>query len=328
MTQADERGTDRREVSYVEIDASRAGQRVDNFLMGQLRGVPRTHIYRILRRGEVRVNKGRVKPDYKLRAGDVVRVPPLRVASVSAQSTSPPPSRLTERLAGSVIYEDDRLLVINKPPGIPVHAGTGVDYGVIEVFRYLRPDCPDVSLAHRLDRATSGVLVLAKTPVAMRELHAAFKSGTCEKHYLALTRGRWASDKTVVQASLDTEHRERGERTVRVSDEGRTACSTFRVVQVFSFSSLVKIQISTGRTHQIRVHAAHQGHPVAGDDRYGDPEFNRQMKALGLKRLFLHAVSLSLPALGQHPPLDFDAPLADDLKGVLDHLPIKRGTSK
>ena len=305
-------------VQYVEVSAERAGQRLDNFLLGQLKGLPRPHVYRILRTGEVRVNGRRAKPDYRIQAGDRVRLPPLQRAA-TIEPTAPPAGLMGE-IAGRILYEDDHLLAVNKPAGLAVHAGTGVAYGLIDVLRALRPHFPELNLVHRLDRGTSGCLVVAKTRADLLMLNRAFADRACGKVYMALTAGHWAQARTIVRQALDVEHREQGERSVRVDAErGQAAVSRFQEIERFPGSSLVRVEIDTGRTHQIRVHAAAAGHVMAGDDRYGKHDFNRQMARMGLRRMFLHAAELVLP-LADGKPLRFKAPLPEDLARVLTAL--------
>ena len=305
-------------VQYVEVSAERAGQRLDNFLLGQLKGLPRPHVYRILRTGEVRVNGRRAKPDYRIQAGDRVRLPPLQRAA-TIEPTAPPAGLMGE-IAGRILYEDDHLLAVNKPAGLAVHAGTGVAYGLIDVLRALRPHFPELNLVHRLDRGTSGCLVVAKTRADLLMLNRAFADRACGKVYMALTAGHWAQARTIVRQALDVEHREQGERSVRVDTErGQAAVSRFQEIERFPGSSLVRVEIDTGRTHQIRVHAAAAGHVLAGDDRYGKHDFNRQMARMGLRRMFLHAAELVLP-LADGKPLRFKAPLPEDLARVLTAL--------
>ncbi len=305
-------------VQYVEVSAERAGQRLDNFLLGQLKGLPRPHVYRILRTGEVRVNGRRAKPDYRIQAGDRVRLPPLQRAA-TIEPTAPPAGLMGE-IAGRILYEDDHLLAVNKPAGLAVHAGTGVSYGLIDVLRALRPHFPELNLVHRLDRGTSGCLVVAKTRADLLMLNRAFADRACGKVYMALTAGHWAQARTIVRQALDVEHREQGERSVRVDAErGQAAVSRFQEIERFPGSSLVRVEIDTGRTHQIRVHAAAAGHVLAGDDRYGNHDFNRQLARMGLRRMFLHAAELVLP-LADGKPLRFKAPLPEDLARVLTAL--------
>lgn len=287
-------------VQLLEIGPETAGQRIDNFLLAQLKGAPRTLIYRILRKGEVRVNKGRIKPEYKLQAGDLVRVPPLRLAE--RDEPTPLARGLLERLEAAILHEDRALIVLNKPAGIAVHGGSGLSYGVIEAMRQLRPEVKDLELVHRLDRDTSGLLMIAKKRSMLRHLHEALRSDGVDKRYLALVRGSWPSARKSVSAPLQKNTLRSGERMVEVDNEGREALTLFRVLRRFGdFATLVEARPVTGRTHQIRVHARHAGHPIAGDAKYGDEDFTREIRALGGKRLFLHAYSLavSLPEGGE-----------------------------
>lgn len=303
----------RSEVRKVRIDEDLAGQRVDNFLRRELPGLPKGRLYRILRRGEVRVNGGRVKAEYRLEAGDEVRIPPTTLRPAAEA----PPRRRVDDLAAKVIFEDKRLLVLNKPSGVAVHGGSGVSHGVIELIRAARPEFRDLSLVHRLDRDTSGVLVLAKRRSALRALHALFREGQVEKNYLALVVGDWQHGDTLIDAPLLVKHRQNGERHVIVSPAGKAAETRIRLARRFGAASLVQCQPKTGRTHQIRVHAAHAGHAIAGDDRYGDADQNRVFAKLGMGRLFLHAQSIAFP--DEHGnELHFTAELSSDLDRFLD----------
>lgn len=304
------------EARFIEIDEERAGQRIDNFLMAQLRGVPKSMIYKILRTGQVRVNKGRAKPVYRLEAGDVVRIPPLRVGA-ETEEVSPGQGALRQ-IEQSILFEDDGLIVLNKPSGIAVHGGSGVSYGVIEAMRKLRPELQGLELVHRLDRDTSGCLLLAKKRSALRQLHELIRTGKVGKHYLALCQGKWRGGSREVDAPLLKNTLSSGERMVKVSPEGKEARSRFTPQQRFKAATLMEVELMTGRTHQIRVHAAHCGHPLAGDDKYGDKAFNLQMKELGLRRLFLHAYRLYFPWEGGR--FEFHAPLGDDLEAILKRL--------
>jgi len=302
-------------VRKVRIDTEQAGQRIDNFLRRELPGLPKSRLYRIIRRGEVRVNGGRIKVEYRLAAGDEVRIPPARVNDGPGEA---PPGKIAS-LENHVLFEDKRILVINKPSGIAVHGGSGISHGVIELLRESRPEIRDLSLVHRLDRETSGCLVLAKRRSALRELHERFRQGTVEKNYLALVAGDWQFGEHLVDAPLLVQHRKNGERHVVVSDGGKAARTLFRLSRTFGRYSLLQCQPETGRTHQIRVHALHAGHPLAGDDRYGDAEVNTAAAKLGLKRLFLHAQSIAFPDDSGNE-LHFTAPLPDDLDRFLQRI--------
>lgn len=271
-----------------------AGQRIDNFLRTQLKGAPKTLIYRILRKGEVRVNKGRIKPEYRLQAGDVVRVPPLRLSEPDAPV--PVANALLERLEAAIVYEDKWLIVLNKPAGIAVHGGSGLSFGVIEALRQLRPEAKELELVHRLDRDTSGLLMIAKRRSMLRHLHQELRGDGVDKRYLALVRGHWDSGRKQVSAPLLKNNLRSGERMVEVNPEGKEALTLFRVLRRFGdFATLVEASPVTGRTHQIRVHARHAGHAIAGDNKYGDDDFSQAVRDLGGKRLFLHAYALKVP---------------------------------
>lgn len=310
------------QVRLVEVSREDAGQRIDNFLSRHLKGVPRSKIYRILRRGEVRVNSGRIQPRYKVKAGDRVRIPPVRVAA------GPPAALPGHRLAdieSCIVFENARLLVIDKPSGMAVHGGSGIRYGVIETLRARRPNAPYLELVHRLDRDTSGCLIIAKRRSALRALHEQLRAGQITKRYLALVRGRWTNGRRRVTAALAKNRLQGGERVVKVDADGKSAVTVFRPVSVYAAASLVEVDLHTGRTHQIRVHAAHIGYPLAGDTRYGDSEFNRAMKTLGLRRLFLHAQLLEFTEPASDEVLTVSTPLGDELKQVLDNLETEAG---
>ncbi len=305
-------------VQMLEVAPELAGQRIDNFLRNQLKGVPKTLIYRILRKGEVRVNKGRVKPEYKLQAGDIVRVPPLRVS----EPDEPPVVALgvLERLEAAIVHEGKALIVLNKPAGIAVHGGSGLSFGVIEALRQLRPQAKELELVHRLDRDTSGLLMVAKKRSMLRHLHQALRGDGVDKRYLALVRGRWDSSRKQVSAPLLKNTLRSGERMVEVDAEGKEALTLFRVVRRFGdFATLVEASPVTGRTHQIRVHARHAGHPIAGDAKYGDDEFSREIRELGGKRLFLHAHALRIP-LPEGGELVLEAPVDEMWRQTLEAL--------
>jgi len=305
-------------VQILEVAPELAGQRIDNFLRNQLKGVPKTLIYRILRRGEVRVNKGRIKPEYKLQAGDLVRVPPLRLAE--RDEPEPLAQGLLERLEKAIVYEDKALIVLNKPAGIAVHGGSGLSYGVIEALRQLRPDAKELELVHRLDRDTSGLLMIAKKRSMLRHLHQALRSDGVDKRYMALVRGRWETSKKQVNAPLLKNTLRSGERMVEVTEDGKEALTLFRVLRRFGeFATLVEAKPVTGRTHQIRVHARHAGHSIAGDSKYGDEEFTRVIRELGGKRLFLHAYALKVP-LPDGGELSFEAPVDEMWARTLERL--------
>lgn len=286
-------------VAYCLISADQAGQRIDNFLMTQLKGVPRSRIYRLLRKGEVRVNKKRVSAFYRLEQDDSVRLPPLFLKEKAQHA---PPSQVTTALlAERILYEDDNLLIINKPSGMSVHAGNTVRVGVVEALRHLYPKLVNMELAHRLDSETSGCLVLAKKKKILREIHALLREGKVNKIYWALTKGKWKRSEYHVNLPLHKDYRDGGKHVVEVRRDGKSALTVFAPLQIFEEASLMEVKLMTGRTHQIRVHAAYQGHPLAGDDRYGDEAFNKLARERGLKRLFLHSRSIefTLPSLNQ-----------------------------
>ena len=299
-------------VRKVRIDAERAGQRIDNFLRGELPGVPKGRVYRLLRRGEVRVNGGRIRAEYKLQEGDEVRVPPALIRT----GAPPPPERLAASMLDRVLYEDKRLLVIDKPTGVAVHGGSGISHGVIELLRHARPDLQDLSLVHRIDRETSGCLVMAKKRSALRDLHARFRDGKVEKNYLALVVGDWQYGEQLIDVPLLVQNRKGGERHVIVSDKGKTAQTRVSLSRTYGLYTLLQCSPVTGRTHQIRVHLQHTGHPIAGDKRYGDNDANFDAKQAGLPRLFLHAQSIAF-ADDNGNDLHFTAPLSDDLEQFL-----------
>ena len=301
----------------VQAGEDEAGRRLDNFLLTRLKGVPRAHVYRLIRSGEVRVNSRRVKASYRLLAGDEVRVPPVR--QPDASNASPPGRVRADWIEALVLYEDDDLLVLNKPSGLAVHGGSGISLGAIELLRAIRGPHTQLELAHRLDRDTSGCLLIAKRPATLRALHAQFREGTVDKRYLALLIGRWPGRARTVDAPLLTDERRGGERHVRVDAAGKESITRFVPLERFPEAVLAEVHLTTGRTHQIRVHAASIGHPVAGDERYGladDPIVANQ----GLKRLFLHARSLAFCRPGTGNQISVEAPLGDDLTVPLDRL--------
>jgi 23S rRNA pseudouridine955/2504/2580 synthase len=304
-------------VRIVTVDEDRAGQRLDNYLLGQLKGAPRSLVYRILRTGQVRVNGKRAKPDTRLEGGELVRLPPVRLEP-AADHGRPANSQL-ERIEASILFEDRALLVLDKPSGIASHGGSGINFGAIELLRALRPK-DTLELVHRLDRDTSGVLVLSKKRSALTELQGLIRTGKLEKRYLALLVGEVARPKFTVDAPLEKSVLQGGERMVRVDPAGKKSVSHFRLIERAGPHSYVEIRIETGRTHQIRVHALHAGHPVAGDEKYGVREVNQALKAAGLKRLFLHAASLSFALKEGTQPYLLNAPLPAELKAVIDRL--------
>lgn len=312
MSEGCDKVLDAPKVRKVKVQADFAGQRLDNFLMRELKGLPRSMIYRLIRRGEVRVNGGRAKPERKLQAQDEVRVPPVRVAKEAPMPTTP--SRLAEVLRNAVLYEDRDVLVLDKPAGLAVHGGSGERQGVIEMLRQIRPEGASLELVHRLDKATSGCLLVAKRRPALRALHEALREGGVGKHYTALVRGEWPAARQHVKAPLTRNVLRSGERVVTVDEDGKFALTEVRARVANATASLLQVRLHTGRTHQIRVHAAFAGHPLAGDDKYGDPKFNKTMAALGLKRMFLHASRV------EFGDILVTAPLPVDLESLLRRL--------
>lgn len=295
-----------------------AGQRIDNFLLARLKGVPRSLVYRLLRRGEVRVNKGRARPTQRLAAGDQVRLPPVR--RPERDGPVAPSAQLRERLEAALLYEDERVLVIDKPAGLAVHGGSGISQGVIEALRAMRPGI-ELELVHRLDRDTSGCLLISKRRSALRQLHAQLRDGRVDKRYLALLCGRLPQPEIEVDAPLRTDRVRGGERVVRVdASAGKPSRTWFRIRKALGPLTLVEAQLDTGRTHQIRVHAAHLGAAVAGDPKYGDATDNERLRDLGLKRLFLHAASLSFRPREDGPTVEVTAPLPQALDRLLKRI--------
>lgn len=299
----------------VTVDADSAGRRLDNFLLAELKGLPRARIYRMIRKGEVRINKGRCKPTSRLAAGDIVRIPPLHGLSEDAPAHAPPTARVAW-IRERIVHEDDRLLVLNKPAGLAVHGGSGISLGAIELLRAARADCHYLELVHRLDRDTSGLLLVAKKRSALRHLHEQLRAGAVDKFYVALLCGTWQGDAREVDFPLVVEHRRDGERHVRTGADGKPALTRFRPAERFSGYTLCDVELLTGRTHQIRVHAEAIGHPVAGDRRYGDGHTS----APALQRLFLHAGRMTLVHPGSREKMTLTTPLPEELSAVLARL--------
>jgi 23S rRNA pseudouridine955/2504/2580 synthase len=301
-------------VRIVEIGPERDGQRVDNALMTMLKGVPRSLVYRILRTGQVRINGKRAKPDTRLALGDMLRIPPVRVAE---REENEAPSGMVRSVADAVIFEDKHFLVIDKPVGIAAHGGSGVSHGAIELLRAARPN-EHLELVHRLDRDTSGVLVLAKSRSGLTGLQALIRENTVIKQYLCLMTGTPRKAKFDVNAPLLKSVMHGGERLVRVDDAGKPSLTYFKELEQYPNARLMQATLGTGRTHQIRVHAQYAGHPLAGDPKYGDEAANKRFRAMGLKRMFLHAARMSFDLDGKN--YDFSSPLPDELKAFLDKL--------
>ena len=309
-------------VQTLTVDEDSAGQRLDNFLMRHLKGVPKTHVYRIIRSGEVRVNKGRASADQRVEAGDLVRLPPVRIsAQVQAKADAPAPAR-----EFPVLMEDECMMAIDKPAGVAVHGGSGVSFGVIEQLRRARPALANLELVHRLDRETSGVLLVAKKRSALKHLQDQFRDRETGKTYLALVLGLWPSNKKVIDSPLMKytipNGVGEGERRVKVvgkdDPNGMRSITLVRVARTVGPYTLLEVTIKTGRTHQIRVHLASQGHPIAGDDKYGDFEHNKLLHKMGLKRMFLHAWQLKFQHPQSHRPVSLQAPLPPELKNFVD----------
>jgi len=306
-------GLSKDSATWLEVGEEAAGQRIDNFLLRVCKGVPKSHVYRILRSGEVRVNKGRIGPEYRLNIGDAVRVPPIRVSERPALAFVP-------AREFAIVFEDEALLVVDKPAGVAVHGGSGISFGVIEQLRRQRPEARFLELAHRLDRETSGLLILAKKRSALTRLHDMFRDGAIHKRYLALIQGRWQNPLQHVRLPLLKYLTAEGERRVSVSGEGKEAHSIVRLVARWDSFSLVDVELKTGRTHQIRVHLAHLGFPLAGDDKYGDFSANRDLARAGLKRMFLHAASLSFSHPLTAEVISLKVPLPPELRDFLVRL--------
>lgn len=305
-------------VRFLTVDERGDGQRLDNYILRECPGVPKTRLYRAMRKGEIRVNKGRAKPDQRLLLGDSVRLPPLSAPPAREPGAAPPGWQ--ERLAASVVFEDDQLLAINKPSGIAVHGGSGLQFGLIETLRTMRPDARFLELVHRLDRETSGLVLVAKKPAALRALHEQLRAqGKIDKRYLALAEGSWPRHLRLVEAPLQRFERKSGERMVKVAKDGKPSTTEFRIRENFADVTLVEARPLTGRTHQIRVHALHAGHTLLGDGKYQTPSSEAYARKLQLKRLFLHAESLSFTLNEQR--YELKAPLDEELAGVLKRCP-------
>ena len=302
-------------VQHIEINENNDGQRLDNFLLTLLKGVPKSRIYRMVRKGEVRINKKRCEVRSRLSAGDIVRIPPVRMTESNSEIFIP--TFLRRSLEKSILFEDDALMIINKPSGFAVHGGSGIESGIIEGLRAIRPEQHFLELVHRLDRDTSGCLLIAKKRSPLKKLHELFRDNGVEKSYLALLSGQWQRKKMRVDAPLLKNVTQGGERMVIVSKAGKTAETFFKRIQSYRDATLVEAMPKTGRTHQIRVHAAWLGHPIIGDERYGNDIINRFFKKQGLNRLFLHAQSLSFNHPVTEKKLSITAPLPQDLEKTL-----------
>ena len=306
--------------THIEVSDAESGQRLDNFLLRKLSGVPKTRIYRAIRKGEVRVDKGRAKPERKLAAGEIIRIPPI--GSLETPTKAEAPARWNQRIAQSLVYEDKGLIIINKPTGLAVHGGSGINFGLIETLRQQRLDQPYLELVHRLDRDTSGLVMIAKRASVLRELHDLLRNDGIDKRYLALVAGKWPSHLARVQAKLGKSALSSGERIVRVDASGKPSITDFRVVERLAGATLVEAKPITGRTHQIRVHAQHAGHPILGDVKYSDDDQLAVAKDAGLRRLFLHAYSLRFELGGK--TIEVRAELDEELSGVCERLSLEK----
>ena len=307
----------RTKVQFVEIDDDMAGQRIDNFLRNQLKSVPKSMIYRIVRKGEVRVNKKRIKAEYKLKAGDLVRVPPVTIEEKAEDNVPSTKLNKVSELEQCIIHEDDHMLILNKPSGTAVHGGSGLKFGAIEALRALRPEARFLELVHRIDRDTSGILLVAKKRSALRHLQAQFREKTVQKYYFALVMGEWKNSCKVVNAPL---LKNEVNSIVRVNPNGKASETRFKVLEKFQEATLVQASPITGRTHQIRVHAQYTGHPIAWDDRYGDRRFDAYTGKVGLNRLFLHAANIKFIHPGSEEKMDISAPMEARLEKALSGL--------
>ena len=306
-------------VRFVTVTDDQDGQRLDNFLKTHLKGVPKSMIYRIIRKGEVRINKKRAKADTRVLTDDIVRIPPVRVSEADG-SVAPVGSRVQNLINDRILFEDEGLIVLNKPSGIAVHGGSGLSFGVIEALRQMRPESTFLELAHRLDRETSGCLMIAKKRSVLKLLHEYLRDGGMDKTYQALVVGRWKGKQHRVDSPLQKFHLASGERVVKVSREGKASLTMFRLLEHFEGATFVEAKPVTGRTHQIRVHAQFSGHPIAGDEKYTSREQNEAFKAMGLKRLFLHAAKIEIPGYADGKNMIIEAPLDEDLRMLLSRL--------
>jgi 23S rRNA pseudouridine955/2504/2580 synthase len=296
--------------TWLEVGEESESQRIDNFLLRRLKGVPKSHVYRVLRSGEVRVNSGRIKPDYRLQVGDRVRVPPIRMS----QAKKPAPKILDL----PVVFEDAGLLVIDKPSGVAVHGGSGVSFGAIESLRAARPQAKLLELVHRLDRDTSGLLIVAKKRSALVELHRMLRDGEVEKIYVAIVKGAPDKRQFEIREALHKHVNAKGERRVSVKEGGQSAVTKVKVLEKGARFSLLELRLMTGRTHQIRVHLAHAGYPVLGDDKYGDFDLNHALAKQGVKRLFLHARKLAFRHPIEEKDMALDSPLPPEMRRFVE----------
>lgn len=307
-------------VTNYKVDERHAGQRIDNFLMTHLKTLPKSYIYRIIRKGEVRVNKKRIKPDYKLQYQDIVRIPPLKREAEVPSKIHAPPQYFIKQIQNNILYEDKNMLVLNKPSGMAVHGGSNVSFGLIEILRHIYPHERCLELVHRLDRDTSGCILIAKKPSVLKELHSLLRTEQVEKTYLALVKGCWPKHIHIVDAPLCKNHLQSGERIVNVHQDGKEALTEFKVLKRYREVTLVEAKPKTGRTHQIRVHAQYTGHAIVGDVKYCDRVFNKKMEEQGCKRLFLHAYRLEFVLATTGEKFSFQADLPQELTNFLEKL--------
>ncbi|MBB71632.1 MAG: 23S rRNA pseudouridine(955/2504/2580) synthase RluC [Legionellales bacterium] len=305
-------------VTWDTIDVNYAGQRIDNYLMNKLKGLPKSRLYRLLRKGEIRVNKKRVKPDYRLEEGDILRIAPIKLEDKPAKAK--PPQSLCDDLLSRILYEDQDLLIINKPSGLACHGGTGVEYGLIEALRQARPEDKFLDLAHRLDRGTSGCLIIGKNRTVLSQIHDLLRKGEVDKRYLALVHGQWPVHVSLVDVPLIKNQSQSGERMVMVDESGKPAKTRFHIAEKYRYHTLIGASLLTGRTHQIRVHAAHVGCPLVCDDKYGERRFDKKLPADWPKRLFLHATSINFISPASGKDILVNVPLEAELQGLLDRL--------
>lgn len=310
------------EVRHVKIEKDDEGRRLDNYLISQLPKIPKTHIYRLLRKGEVRINRGRVKQSYRLKVGDLLRIPPIYLDSrENTKKQLPTPSaQLLKKLKQSILFENEDFLIIDKPHGLAVHGGTGISATLINALNRLYAKDASLTLVHRLDRETSGCLIIAKNRRALNAFHQLLRENKIKKTYIALVKGHWPKQRKMIDASLSKNRLRSGERMVEIDPQGKASLTVFEPIQYFPSATLVKIILHSGRMHQIRVHAAHAGHPIAGDSKYGDRNFNQQMKNLGLKRLFLHSSELSFIDPIHSKRVHVLAPLSESLETFCSNL--------
>lgn len=309
--------SEKKPVRYYDVEQDRSGQRIDNFLFAYLKNIPKSRIYQMIRKGEVRVNGKRIQVTYRLQAQDRIRIPPLIQTEETPVSIN---LNKYQSLLKRILFENEQLLVIDKPAGIPVHAGGAAEVGIVEALRLLRTDLAFIELAHRIDKDTSGCLVLAKKRSTLKQLHQLFREGLVQKTYWALVMGQWPESRTKISKNIDALNWRGSERVVKISEQGKESLTYFKVLAAKQVASLIEAKPKTGRMHQIRVHTASAGHPIACDEKYGDDAFNRYLQRLGLKRLFLHAKKIEFILPDTHEKIEVESQLAHDLTEILQHL--------